>query len=159
MGNFSYSRVEDIFRNVSESMTAYMRSAGAKGVSDPATGVVLRYAVCLHMEWAWLTLPAVLVLLMLLFFVFILITTKEQPVWKDSPHCPGSTTSHLFRESTSPLRPLLLCTSDHKTRHTSHPAYRSSCSQSHSDAAASTAGGTDRFCSSPVLRLQRLGDE
>ncbi|KAH8816694.1 hypothetical protein F5884DRAFT_873444 [Xylogone sp. PMI_703] len=85
VGNFEYNRVEEIFHNISDSMTAFIRSAGEDGLSDPATGEVLHHETCLRVKWAWLAMPAALVLLTVVCFAWTITATIGDPAWKQSP--------------------------------------------------------------------------
>lgn len=84
-GNFSFSRTEELIRNVSDSLTAYVRSNGAKGFSDPATGQVFRSTTCLHVNWVWITLPAVMTVLMIVLVISTTFVARDELIWKDSP--------------------------------------------------------------------------
>ncbi|KAL7933972.1 hypothetical protein V8C35DRAFT_280290 [Trichoderma chlorosporum] len=85
VGHFDFERVEGIFGNISDSMTAYIRGAGQAELSSPATGEVMHYDTCLQVQWGWLALPAALVFLVIIFLVWTIVVTAGQPVWKTSP--------------------------------------------------------------------------
>ena len=85
-GNISFDRVDSIFRNVSDSMTRYIRGAGF----NPAVeGVALRDQTCLSVRWGWIAFPTALMLFTLIFFIGVLIQnrpgTHKVPLWKSSP--------------------------------------------------------------------------
>lgn len=88
-GNITFDRVDDIFRNISDSMTTYIRQAGHVNHSSPALGIVTRNETCLEVRWGWLALPAVLVAGTLVFFTAMIVETRptgnRAQIWKSSP--------------------------------------------------------------------------
>lgn len=85
-GRVDFERIQSVFRNISDSLTTYLRTHGNASHSEPATGQVLHYATCLGIQWPWITLPAVLAVLTILFLVLVVESTGrfETPVWKAS---------------------------------------------------------------------------
>lgn len=88
-GNVTFDRVNEIFQNISNSMTSFIRQSNNLNWSNPAEGVTMRDQVCLSVRWPWLALPAVLVLLTVIFFVAMIVDTRptedRAPIWKSSP--------------------------------------------------------------------------
>ncbi|KAK4505999.1 hypothetical protein PRZ48_003964 [Zasmidium cellare] len=94
-GQFSFERTRSMFTNVSESLTNHMRTTpGFQGPDMfnqglPATGSVYQDKTCLHVEWAWLTMPYALVLFTLVFFVGVMVSQRnlshDVRTWKSSP--------------------------------------------------------------------------
>ncbi|KAG6363228.1 hypothetical protein INS49_008324 [Diaporthe citri] len=86
-GRVDFERVQSVFKNISDSLTIYLRTHGNASHSEPARGQVQHYATCLGIQWAWITLPAVLAVLTILFLVLVVESTRrlETPVWKASP--------------------------------------------------------------------------
>lgn len=86
-GKVDFERTEDEFRNISESLTTYIRTHGNVSYSEPVRGQVQHYATCLGIQWPWITLPAVLAVLTILFLVLVVESTGrlETPLWKASP--------------------------------------------------------------------------
>lgn len=88
-GNVSFDRVNETFRNISDSMTAYLRQHSIPKYSDPAKGLVMHDQTCLSVRWAWLASPSALVILTIIFFLAMIIDTRPTggriPVWKSSP--------------------------------------------------------------------------
>jgi len=92
--NFTY--VDNILRGISNSMTSAIRlkggvrdssSSGPRRAAGPITGQVLRADTCIHIRWAWITLPAAMVFLtsLLLTWTIVLHTSrKRRPAWKSS---------------------------------------------------------------------------
>lgn len=87
-GNVSFDRVNEIFQNISNSMTKNIRQNNFGKWSNPAEGVVMHDQTCLSVRWPWLAFPAVLVLLTVVFFVAMIIDTRptrsRAPIWKSS---------------------------------------------------------------------------
>lgn len=85
-GRVDFERVQSVFRNISDSLTTYLRTHGNASHSEPATGQVQHYATCLGIQWPWITLPAVLAVLTILFLVLVVESTGrlDTPVWKAS---------------------------------------------------------------------------
>lgn len=89
-GNVSFDRVNQVFDNISDSMTDFFRLQTLPKYNNPAQGLVSRDQTCLGVRWPWLVFPATLVLLTLAFFVAILIESRPRtvagtPVWKSTP--------------------------------------------------------------------------
>ena len=92
--NFTY--VDNLLRGISNSMTSAIRlkggvrdssSSGPRRAAGPITGQVLRADTCIHIRWAWITLPAAMVFLtsLLLTWTIVLHTSrKRRPAWKSS---------------------------------------------------------------------------
>ena len=85
-GNISFDSIEDTFANISDIMTAWIRTHGNTTYSEDATGQVLHYATCLSVRWLWLSFPAALALLTpsFLIIVAVIIHRQNAPVWKSS---------------------------------------------------------------------------
>jgi hypothetical protein len=88
-GNLTFDRINETWRNVSDSITTYMRQNGDVNFSAPATGQAFRYQTCVHIRWAFLAYPAVLVLLAIIFFISMVFETRRGQTsrhdWKSSP--------------------------------------------------------------------------
>lgn len=87
-GDFGFERTQKLFKNVSDSLSDYMRmhpgnytpvgdGADTLGLMAPALGTVYKEKVCLRVRWRWLALPAALVILTLVFFAMLLIQQRE----------------------------------------------------------------------------------
>ena len=87
-GNVTIDRVDEIFRNTSDSLTTFVRQT-ANNHNRPAQGAVNRYDTCVGIRWEWLVLPRVLVFASTIFFVAIVIQTRPTghrvEIWKSSP--------------------------------------------------------------------------
>lgn len=85
--NIEFNNVQETFSNLSDIMTAWIRTHGNSSYSDPALGEVLHYATCLRVRWPWVAFPATLaVLSLILLFAMMIVTEREGvPVWKSSP--------------------------------------------------------------------------
>jgi hypothetical protein len=86
-GNISYGSVDDAFGTLARSMTAFIRTHGAEGVSGYAKGDVWLTTTCVHVRWEWITFPAIMLFLTGLFLVFIILDnwgTPSERLWKSS---------------------------------------------------------------------------
>ncbi len=87
--NLTFDRIDETWRNVSDSITAYIRHHGGVNLSAPAIGQTLRSQTCVHIQWPFLAYPATLVLLAIIFFVSMIFETRGAETsrhdWKSSP--------------------------------------------------------------------------
>ncbi|VUC30181.1 unnamed protein product [Clonostachys rosea] len=102
MGDISYARLEKMFRNVSDSLTAAVCAAGRPGVTEPARENVMHYATCVELRWGWLAFPAALVVASWALLGMTVRATAGQLLWNASPlalalHWPNG--AGLFRSS------------------------------------------------------------
>ncbi|KAF5879158.1 uncharacterized protein Bfra_006362 [Botrytis fragariae] len=86
-GYIEFEDVQETFSNISDIITAWIRTHGNSNFSDPAVGKVLHYATCLRVQWPWIAFPATLAILSLVCFVAVVVVMDRQqvPVWKSSP--------------------------------------------------------------------------
>lgn len=89
-GNVSFDRVNQVFENVSDSMTDFFRLQTLPKYNDPAQGLVFQNQTCLGVRWPWLAFPTALVLMTLTFFVAMLVESrpralKNASIWKSTP--------------------------------------------------------------------------
>lgn len=86
-GRVDFERVQSVFENISESLTTFIRAYGNASYSEPVTGRVQHYAICLGIQWPWIALPAALAALTILFLILVVESTgrHETALWKDSP--------------------------------------------------------------------------
>ena len=88
-GAVTFESLNSTFRNLSESLTTYLRQSCNTNHSNPAVGSVMHDETCLQVRWAWLAFPAALVLATVLFFIATVITTRPKgersQIWKSSP--------------------------------------------------------------------------
>ena len=89
-GNVSFDRVNQVFENVSDSMTDFFRLQTFPKYNDPAQGLVSQNQTCLGVRWPWLAFPTALVLLTLTFFIAMLVESrprafKNASIWKSTP--------------------------------------------------------------------------
>ena len=90
-GNFSFERTLDVFNNMSLSLTNHMRTNPGRTFFDtksPALGQAFTTKTCVHVEWAWLAMPAILALSTLAFFIGVVLSsgklTSDVRTWKHS---------------------------------------------------------------------------
>jgi hypothetical protein len=95
-GNVNMTNINAAFANIAETLTTWTRTNGHQNYSETAIGREFHVATCLHVNWAWLALPAVIALLVYLVLCLTIIMTKRNglPLWKSSPltllfHGPG----------------------------------------------------------------------
>jgi len=89
-GNVSFDRVNQVFENVSDSMTDFFRLQTLPKYNDPAQGLVTQNQTCLGVRWPWLAFPTALALLTLAFFIAMLVesrprASKYASIWKSTP--------------------------------------------------------------------------
>ena len=89
-GNVSFDRVNQIFENVSDSVTNFIRLQTLPKYNDPAQGLVSQNQTCLGVRWPWLAFPTALVLLTLAFFIAMLVESRPKAfknalIWKSTP--------------------------------------------------------------------------
>ncbi|KAF3798919.1 hypothetical protein GCG54_00010591 [Colletotrichum gloeosporioides] len=87
-GNATRDTVQHAMRGLADSITARWRNGdGDKSIRvGPARGIVWEQQTCVHVNWAWLSLPAAMVLLTAVFLALIIIQTSvsDRPPWKSS---------------------------------------------------------------------------
>ncbi|KAG8525207.1 uncharacterized protein KY384_008851 [Bacidia gigantensis] len=89
-GNTSFGRVDSIFRNISDSITAFMRqNSEAPFYNHPAIGDVMHDETCLAVRWKWLIFPSLVTTMAIAFFISSLARTRSTesrhlPIWKSS---------------------------------------------------------------------------
>lgn len=86
-GSATLDSVQDAMRGLADSMTARWRMGdGISNIVGPARGTVWENQTCVHVKWAWLTLPAALVLLTIVFLLLTIVQTNMSKglVWKSS---------------------------------------------------------------------------
>ncbi|KAI1087544.1 hypothetical protein F5B19DRAFT_64039 [Rostrohypoxylon terebratum] len=86
-GRTDLNRIQEIFSNLSDSLTTYVRTNGDSNYSDAAVGQVYHYATCMQVQWQWMAFPSLMtVLTIALFITTICFKNPGQfPVWKTSP--------------------------------------------------------------------------
>ncbi|KAI2780161.1 hypothetical protein F4815DRAFT_499937 [Daldinia loculata] len=86
-GRIDFNHVQDMFANISESLTTYIRTNGDKNYSEPAVGQVFHYATCIRVQWQWITFPSLLAFLTVLLFIWTVCSKEPRsfPAWKASP--------------------------------------------------------------------------
>ena len=84
-GNASLDTMNRYMDGLANSMTAVMRQAGNSPNTASPTGISYKLETCIHVQWAWLSLPAALILLAAAFLVSTIIETRTwQMTWKSS---------------------------------------------------------------------------
>lgn len=93
-GHTDFDRVQSVVANMSNSLTTYIRThggstqvPGSANFSRDVQGVVHQYAICLQVQWLWITFPACLAIVTTVFFLTVVGTTTRQwmSIWKTSP--------------------------------------------------------------------------
>ncbi|KAF8860794.1 hypothetical protein BDZ45DRAFT_298933 [Acephala macrosclerotiorum] len=85
-GNVSDVTIASNFKNISNSMTNYVRQNGQPLNSPFTVGKVLLLETCVHVRWEWLTFPAALFALTLIFFVGMVIQTTSRYALSSGSH-------------------------------------------------------------------------
>jgi Protein of unknown function (DUF3176) len=87
--NLTFDRIDETWRNLSDSITTYIRQHGGANFSAPVVGEPFRLQTCVHIQWPFLAYPAALVLMAIIFFVGMVIVTRGAEMsrhdWKSSP--------------------------------------------------------------------------
>jgi hypothetical protein len=94
-GNVSNTTIESNFKNISNSMTSFIRQNGVPINSPFVAGNVLQIETCVHVRWEWLTFPAALFALTLILFVGMVVQTTSKSALLNG--------SHDFKSSALPL--------------------------------------------------------
>ncbi|KAI6080531.1 hypothetical protein F4821DRAFT_55152 [Hypoxylon rubiginosum] len=83
----NFNSVENAFANFAEEATNWIRTHGNTSFSHPAVGNVMHYAICLQVNWAWISFPVLLASLTLILFIMVVVNNsmRRMPVWKSSP--------------------------------------------------------------------------
>jgi hypothetical protein len=79
--------VTQFWKNSTDAMTSTVRADGVNGASDYAYGTAMASDTCANVQWAWISLPAIVVLGVIVFLSTLMITSprrREQPLWKSS---------------------------------------------------------------------------
>jgi hypothetical protein len=96
-GDFSLERTQDLFNNISTSLTNYMRANpgpkggfnGTEALTLPALGIAYTTKTCVRVRWIWLAWPTLVSLSTLIFFVGVIASSSALPrnvrTWKSSP--------------------------------------------------------------------------
>jgi hypothetical protein len=92
--NLTFESLNETWRNMSDSITKYMREHGAGdsgagfSYSTPALGELHTEQSCIKVQWLFIIYPAVLVVLALIFFIAMVFETSHGRMdldWKSSP--------------------------------------------------------------------------
>jgi hypothetical protein len=117
--NFSHNdfdTINSVFSNAASVLSAHIRENGEEIYSDPALGVVSYSSICIQINWAWLSLPAVLAGLTLVLLGLSIKATRKQraPILKSSLsavifHGPCAAQWHNNSKSDLPSQPINDC--------------------------------------------------
>ena len=88
--NFGYNDftwLDSILQNASTAMTNHIRQNGDPRFSKHAEGVMHHFAICIGVNWVWITLPALLYVMVVLLLAWSIWASRHYsvPVWKSSP--------------------------------------------------------------------------
>ncbi|KAF2828783.1 hypothetical protein CC86DRAFT_319841 [Ophiobolus disseminans] len=75
-GNGTLKDMSDLMRNISNSLTTYVRQHGNVNMSNPMLGTVTRNTVCIRVQWPWVAFSAAIVLLTLVFFLYVVVKAR-----------------------------------------------------------------------------------
>jgi hypothetical protein len=86
-GKATMETVRTNIDGLANSLTAAIRQYGAANEAIKPIGTTWRNETCITVQWAWLSLPAVLLLLAIIFLVILIWKTKSRQVvlWRSSP--------------------------------------------------------------------------
>lgn len=75
-GQGSLEDVQGVMRNISDSLTTYVRQTGDKRFSDPAVGKMYKTSTCIQISWLWIVFPTAIVALLLIFFIWMVLYSR-----------------------------------------------------------------------------------
>lgn len=104
--NGSLEDLQSIMRNVTSALTTHIRQTGAKGLSEPALGLMFQYTTCVRVRWAWLAYVAVIVGLTLVFFTCMVVFARRAQATTKSQWVDGVPTS-TYQDFKSSILPIL----------------------------------------------------
>jgi len=87
-GTANLHTFEQAMQGLANSLTLIVRQQGANSSQALVSGTVWGTQTCIHVEWAWLSLPAALLVLTILFFATTIIQVKYsfvRYVWESAP--------------------------------------------------------------------------
>lgn len=108
---YGFETIDDIFANISTSITSYVRNHGDAGLSESAIGSVMVTQTCIRIRWLFLIYPAVLGALTIA-FLFALTIRDRALSGKNRPD-PRPDMGHVVRSN--PTLALLVHGLDVKT--------------------------------------------
>jgi hypothetical protein len=88
-GTANMSTVDQYFGGITATMTAMMRQHGEGGQQAWMVGNVLESHTCIGVQWAWISLPAVLVLLSVAFLGATVVRCVQAGMWKGAWRSSG----------------------------------------------------------------------
>lgn len=86
-GNMTHETVDDMFKNMTRSMTAVIRTHGAGGASENLLGDMWFSTTCAKINWHWIAFPAAMIGLTVIFLVLVIIEShgvSSDRLWKSS---------------------------------------------------------------------------
>ena len=84
-GTASLDSVNTYMDDLSNAITNVIRTKGDTPPSAYALGITMGNQTCIHVQWAWLSLPAALLALAVIFLIATITSTRSwQPTWKSS---------------------------------------------------------------------------
>lgn len=86
-GHPTLEAIQDTMDGVTRAVTARLRQGDGVSINaGPAIGMVWRIETCVHVNWAWIALPAGLLLLTVVFLALTIVRTRSEQarVWKSS---------------------------------------------------------------------------
>lgn len=91
-GTANIDTVNNYTDGLASAMTAVIRQRG----SNPVVGTVLVSQTCVHVAWAWITLPAGLVMFTIVLLTCTVITCRASSMWSSTGSWRDSTLALLF---------------------------------------------------------------
>ncbi|KAF2664059.1 hypothetical protein BT63DRAFT_429586 [Microthyrium microscopicum] len=88
-GTATLSTVDQYFEDLTDTITAMMRQHGEGGQEAWMVGNVLETHTCIGVQWAWISLPALLVLAGVVFLVVAVVRSVQAGMWKGAWRSSG----------------------------------------------------------------------
>jgi len=76
-GNGTLEDMNGLIKNVSDTITIFIRQNGNATKSEPVHGDVRYNTVCIKVQWAWIAYPAAVAMLTMLFLAWVVIQSKR----------------------------------------------------------------------------------
>ncbi|KAF2116834.1 hypothetical protein BDV96DRAFT_598678 [Lophiotrema nucula] len=86
-GGINFDTINQFMRNMTDAMTATIRTHGSEGEDWYAKGTAMATTTCVGVQWAWISFPAATIVLTAFFLVFAKLENRDVPnerLWKSS---------------------------------------------------------------------------
>jgi hypothetical protein len=87
IGQTSFASMDESFRNMTRTMTAFIRTHGEEGEAGYAKGHMWTNTTCMYVRWEWIAFPVAMIALTGLFLLLVVIDNwgiESDRLWKSS---------------------------------------------------------------------------